>query len=57
MTRAYLDQATATDTRHRDAIFSWHDPALPAMAMPERLAWLIDHVQRDPYWQGKARRG
>lgn len=55
--RAYLYQAEAIDTRHRDAVFSWHDPALPAMTMPERLTWLIDYVQRDPYWQDKARRG
>ncbi|MBT5296176.1 MAG: hypothetical protein HOL32_11555 [Octadecabacter sp.] len=57
VTRAYLEQADAIDTRHRDAIIGWHDPALPAMAMPERLAWLIDHVQRDPYWNDKARGG
>ena len=52
VTRTYLDQAHTLDTRHREAIFGWHDPALSAMEMPERLAWLIGHLQRDAFWRG-----
>ncbi|MBE9640520.1 hypothetical protein [Salipiger mangrovisoli] len=48
--RSYLDAAEDTDAQHRTRVFGYQEPALEQMDSAARRAWLIDHVQRNPFW-------
>ena len=52
-TERYLDQIEAIDGKHRAQIFGFQTPGIEKMQGSERMSWLSQYCQADPFWRSR----